>query len=568
MMKYLTGLMFLLFICHLSYSQTVYEHISNTNIYDFLDEMANDKFITINDVIKPYSRKMIYNKLFEIYKKFSQNKINLSKRQQEELFFYLKAYILENVDKDLSGANKYSFFLEKKKKSAMMLNPPGLFYKDASFSFALQPVLGAEYSTNLNGSLKHTWGFASLYGYIGKHIGFYTSVRDNDLNKIMVMPDYFVQMQGVPFKRTNDENKSVQFSEARGGISYSWKWGMVGVSKDNPRWGLGYNGTNIQSGKTPSFAMINLHLNPVKWFDFNYFHGWLVSQVIDSASSYWTNGKYRTVYFPKYIAANMFTFYPIRFLNVSFGNSIVYSDVGGGCPHLAYMIPFLFYKSVDHTLNATNADGESGQNSQMYLNISSRNVKHFHLYFSLFVDDFSVSHIKKKDELNYFSYKAGFRLSNLLLNNLSFTAEWTRTNPYVYQHVIATTTYESNKYNMGHYLRDNSREIYFSLGYKPLRGLHFLFSYLIAQHGSDASYVECANNPQCNLHKHPFMDKVMWQNKEIVFFVKYEIVSNSYFYFKFRYSNVSGDKSYVEKYTPEYYWGKTNTFTFGANIGF
>ena len=47
-------------------SQTVYEHISNTNIYCFLDEMANKKIIELNDIVKPYSRVFIYEKLLEV----------------------------------------------------------------------------------------------------------------------------------------------------------------------------------------------------------------------------------------------------------------------------------------------------------------------------------------------------------------------------------------------------------------------------------------------------------------------------------------------------------------------
>jgi hypothetical protein len=190
------------------------------------------------------------------------------------------------------------------------------------------------------------------------------------------------------------------------------------------------------------------------------------------------------------------------------------------------------------------------------------------MYFTLFADDFSVRHITIKDQLNYLSYKAGFRLSNFPLANVAFTFEWTRTNPYVYQHAIETTTYESNKYNMGHYLRDNSREFYFALSYKPLRGLHFMTSYTLAQHGTDADYVECKLDPNCNLHEHPFMDRVIWEDQQIDFSARYEIVANTYLFLTYRFSNITGDQEAVEKYTPSYYHGKTNTFTFGANIGF
>ncbi len=124
----------------------------------------------------------------------------------------------------------------------------------------------------------------------------------------------------------------------------------VGLVKDQIQWGLNYNGANIFSGRTPSFPMIKLDLSPVKWFDFHYYHGWLVSEVVDSSRSYITsNGDYRAVYRNKFIAANIFTFKLWSYLHLSFGNSIIYSDNN---VQLAYLIPVLFYKSVDHTLKS------------------------------------------------------------------------------------------------------------------------------------------------------------------------------------------------------------------------
>ena len=78
-------------------SQVVYEHISNTNIYDYLDEMAGLKIIELNSIIKPYPRKMIREKLDIILSKSNENDGLLSKRQKKELDFYLKVYSLETA---------------------------------------------------------------------------------------------------------------------------------------------------------------------------------------------------------------------------------------------------------------------------------------------------------------------------------------------------------------------------------------------------------------------------------------------------------------------------------------
>ncbi len=117
---------------------------------------------------------------------------------------------------------------------------------------------------------------------------------------------------------------------------------------------------------------------------------------------------------------------------------------------------------------------------------------------------------------------------------------------------------------MGHYLRDNSQEFYVSLRYVPLRGLSIELAYSLAQHGDDYDI----NNPLDNVHSDPALKNIIWQNQHIFFRARYEIVSNTYFFTEFNYQNITGEQVKIEKYTPEYYWGKTSTFSVGMNVGF
>ena len=548
-------LLFFIALSFSGFSQVVYEHISNKSIYNFLDELANNKIIDINSAIKPYSRQFIVQKLLDA--KSHEKKLNL--RQKNELLFYLQGYQIEQPEA-LHLPAKSNLF--KNKRWATAINPVGIYYKDSMFSFALKPILGYAYYTNKNGSYHHSYGGLEFSSYLGKHLAFYTSLRDNTLTKNVIQPDFFVTEQAAPVKVFAKDD--IEFSEARGGITYSWKWGSLGLIKDNIQWGYGYGQANILSGRTPSYAMIKFNLHPVEWFEFNYFHGWLVSDVVDSTKSYWEGNSYRAVLRPKFIAANMFTFRPFRGFYFSVGNSIVYSDIN---VHAAYLIPFLFYKSVDHTLNATYHYGDAGQNSQMFFNISSRNIKHLHLYGTLFVDEISLRNIfKKETQRNQISIKGGFRLSDFPLQNIWLGMEYTRNNPLVYQNYLKAVKFESNSYSLGHYMRDNSDVTNISFGYRPLRGLLLELSYTSARHGTDFNYRELQDAG--NSSGLPFMEEVMWQEKMLLFSIKYEVVNNAWFYINYRYSNITGDQTYLEKYSPDYYYGKTNTFTFGANIGF
>ena len=333
-------------------------------------------------------------------------------------------------------------------------------------------------------------------------------------------------------------------------------WGSIGIINDRMIWGDNYHGSNILSGKAPAFPYIQLHLNPSKWFNFNYMHGWLNSNIIDSSRSYYNGSVYREVYRNKFIAANMFTFIPWRGLNLSLGNSIIYSDIN---VNPLYLIPFMFFNSADATKNNYNNDG--GSNSQLFFNISSRQIRHLHLFLSFYVDDWKTSRATDPNKHNFTSLKAGFHIDNFPIRNVAFTAEYTGTQPMTYDHYNPTSTFSSNDYILGSYLRENSRELFLALSFHPLRGVLLNASYTIAQHGDNVPYRIDAGYA---VDEVPFLKNITWQNHSFEISARYEFVSNGYFFIRYLNSNREGEVIYQ----PEIMNGKTNSFLTGINVGF
>lgn len=509
------------------YSQEVPHPVNNYGIYEFLDELANDQVIPINTVVKPYSRLFISRRL----KEAEEKRDLLNPRQQKELDFYMKDF-----GKELNTGKNW----ERRKDL--------FYYSDENFSMTLNPILGGELFTNSNGTATYWRNGAEVRAYIHKW-GFYASLRDNHEKPLLGLPGYLTQREGGHIKGTSD------WSEMQGGVTYSWNWGSAGLVKDKLQWGSNYNGANIFGGNNPAFVQIRLHINPVKWFDFNYFHGWLNSMVVDSSRSYWVSNSYgtdyREVYHKKFIAANLFTFIPFRELYVSAGNSIVYSDLD---LFPAYLIPIFFYKSVDHSVNS----GIDNMNSQMFFDISSRQLKNLHLYATMFIDELSIGRIFRKDEWNFLSYKAGFRLSNYPVSNLSFTTEFTYSYPLVYQHYVTTLTFESNRYNLGHYLKDNSREWYIAFDYRPVRTLDINLSFIDAVRGPD--YTELGTDRVGN----PPLASIQWHNTVYRLKISYQVINDIYSWFSFTSGNIRGDK----RWSPGYFYGKKETVNFGVTLGF
>ena len=251
-------------------------------------------------------------------------------------------------------------------------------------------MFGGKLFLNDSGSVFKRYSGAEAWSYLGDKVGISASLRDNNTTSILAEHNFLTQEKGGNYKLNQDGqlNGRSDWSETMGSITYGWKWGSIGLIKEDFTWGNNYNGANIFSGRSPSFARLQFKANPAKWFDFNYIHGWLISEVLDSTRTYLVpGGQQRQVQHDKFIAANFFTFTPIQKVSFSIGNSVVYSDVG---IRPEFLIPVLFYKSADATITGAGSS-DLGQNSQFFFDLSIRKIKKLHLYTSVFFDELSIS---------------------------------------------------------------------------------------------------------------------------------------------------------------------------------
>jgi len=551
-------ILFFIFYSLMGNAQTVYEHISNERLYGFIDELAALQLIDVTTAIKPYSRTAIAAYLVTA----REQQEALSRAQQALLDTYLNEYAHEAGNLKTGHGQLFSM------PGTMSIHafPPEIAWRDSLFRTLIRPIFGIRYFSSTNKDFYHSYFGAEVMAYAGKRWGAYASLRDNyQSSEPLAMPGYFTREEGGSYKIGVQGRSGADYSEMRGGITYSWNWGSLAFIKDHLQWGDNVAGSNIFSGRTPSFPMIKLHLKPAKWLEFDYFHGWLISEVIDSSRSYVTgNGDFRAVFRNKYIAANMYTFIPLKHLHISVGNSIVYSDVP---VQPAYLIPFFFFKSIDHTLNK---DIEN-QNSAMFLNLSSRQIKHIHLYASVFIDEFSVSRIGNPQRHNFTSLKGGFALSGWPLKGLYLATEFTHTNPITYKHRVPSTTFESNQFNLGHYLRDNSREIFLAIRYPLWRTLQMRISYTNAIHGNEYKYI--LGTPP--IDELPVLAEKSWSAQTISLRAEMLPLPNVRVFAEYALSDVKGyaidgkpETYYLDRFSPQYLHGKTNTLVLGFGMGF
>lgn len=551
-MKYISIPVFIFLLCFAGLvklnAQEIPVHISATDVYGFIDELANDKLFTVTSCIKPYSRGDIIQMLHIADSLRSE----LTDRQKRELDGYLFEFTGKNCHKS------------PKEKPIWKVLPPEFIYYNRNSSLIIRPLYDINYSFYKDGKPFYQSGGGAEILFQKGIVSAYANLTDHYFNReILIKPGYLISGLGGNYKVNEGGRKGGDFSEMRGGIIINWKWGRIGFVKDHALWGDNNFGGLILSGQTPSFPMLILHARPFKWLTLDYLHGWLVSEVIDSSSSYFSKpGIFRGIYQPKYIAANMVSFRPWKYLNISVGNSIVYSDTP---VQLVYLIPFLFYKSVDHTLNH-NIDN---QNSQIFLNVSSRNVKHLHFYGSLFIDEFSIRRIKDPDRYNFFGFKLGGTLNNWPLKNLALDMESTIIYPMVYKHRVASLTYTSNKYKLGYFMGANSMDFHIRLRYAPLYYLFAEVGYEYAIHGVEYEYL--LDN---NLDRHPLISYKVWDRQLLSARITYRPAIGLKIFAEGLFNSMNGydadgktAKEYLSLFSPEVFHGKKILLNVGLHLG-
>lgn len=537
------------------YTQGVPQHISDKETYELIDDLAAEGLIDVNSLVKPYGR----GQIALLLQQANADSTTLSKSLKQRLRLALRDYSLEGSVSESLSAQRL-----KLARPGIRFNPPGLHYRDSLTSLSIRPLYGARYWFGAKESIYQVYGGVSAFANIGKNWSFYFNLRDvNEDGELQARETYLTKEPGGNYKDNSGGKKGGDYSEMRGGIVYHWKWGNIGLIKDHIQWGEGYNGATVQAGRSPSFAMINLQITPTKWFDFHYIHGWLVSEVVDSNSIYQTGSYTRQNYRQKYIAANFYTFTLFKGTKLSLGNSIVYSDKN---IQAAYLIPFLFFKSVDHTINASNSDNE---NSQMFFALSTRSIRHLHLYSTLFVDELSTKRFTVDSLYNFWGAKVGGRLSGWPLQNVSFTYEFTKTSPITYTHRVPSLTYASNRYTLGHYLGDNAREHFMALSWRPIGRLALRGTYTMAEKGN--AYIYDQGREAVT---HAFMEEVTWRSTQISLSAQVEVLKDVYIRLEYIRSDVSGyevdDRNasyYLNRYSPEYLHGNQQLIIAGFSIG-
>jgi hypothetical protein len=470
--------------------------------------MAQKGLIRLQDYQLPLDRRAIFSALDSL----SSVQGKLSRTEFKELQCLKKDYAFDRVD----SLKEEKVFLKKDDANRFRLGK----YEKGGAKIFVDPLFGISFLNSEDKVSHQYFSGIRLAGYFGNRWGFNFSFRDNtEKGDTLIHRGSFSPVEGIV--STIETARSINYSSFNYNIGYRWSTGSLSAGQENLSWGYGLGGNIALSGRAPSFPFIKFDLQPWRWLHFTYFHGWLQSNIIDSARSYNTGsgvyGSKRQVYYPKFIAHHALTATPVKGLDVSVGESIVYSDQ----LNFAYLVPINFFKVYDQYNSRYNIN--AGDNSQFFGLVSSRNhIRNTHLYAEIFIDELKASKIFDKIERrNQIGYTLGANRTDIFLHYLTLGVEYSRINPFVYNNLIPTQTYTNNSYCLGDWMGNNADRVYVFAQYVPLPKMLVKLWYQKIRKG-DAGTLDQQYN---QVPQPPFLFKKLFDYSETGVEASYEAIN-------------------------------------------
>ncbi|MDA0986966.1 MAG: hypothetical protein O3A55_05125 [Bacteroidetes bacterium] len=459
-MKFIKLSIVILFVNITIHSQTVYLHSSH-KVYQFL-KRAESKGLLKNyrDAVKPISR----NNIALFITTINSQKHLLSQVDKDNLQFYkeefyqeLKNQNLLSVDDSIYLSERWNLYSYKSDGTIVNGNFVGGYtYRDWPFKKLTR--------TRSNGLI--------TYGYLGSSIGGYLYFRDHQQGGSYQDPNFkFSSEQGqIPIRSTS---KNVEYDFADAQLNFDLPYVTLSIEKMNNVWGAGNRGNIILSTKAPSYPQIKISAKLGEKVNFTYIHSSLHSEITDSVNSYLTpygssNSIYRKIYRQKYMASHILEFTPITGIDIAIGESNIY---GNRNPELLFLLPTMFIKASEHyTVDL--------DNNQMFGSFDINLIPNYNFYGSLFIDEFSTEEFLREDrQRNQIGFTLGTHIYDLVYENTNILFEYTRLNPWVYNHKFQDATYQSHNFDLGHWVGQNGDLFYTGITYNPIYNLQLTFEY-------------------------------------------------------------------------------------------
>jgi hypothetical protein len=245
-----------------------------------------------------------------------------------------------------------------------------------------------------------------------------------------------------------NEDSTVTFTDRTGGeLAWHTKYMDIVFAQQEISWGHGESGKLLLSNYPESYPYLQISKN-WGWGKFTALHGKLQSFLQDTLS----DGT--KIYPDKWVAAHRLEFSPWNPLTIGLNEVFIY---GNRYADWAYLIPFNFYRAVQHKLR-------DRDNATITLDFEYIPFAGLKLYTTIFIDEMIFGKLGTDWWGNKQAIQQGVYIVDPFgLANMELRAEYSAIMPWVYTHKFKVNRYESDGRSLGHWAGPNSEVWYLDI---------------------------------------------------------------------------------------------------------
>lgn len=235
----------------------------------------------------------------------------------------------------------------------------------------------------------------------------------------------------------------------RTGAELAWHTRYMDIvfAQQEISWGHGESGKLILSNFPEQYPYLQISKN-WGWGRFTAMHGKLQSFQSDTLS----DGT--KIYPDKWLAAHRLEISPWSNFTIGLNEVFIY---GNRYADWAYLLPFNFYRAVQHKLR----DRDNATISMDFEYVPFNGTK---IYTTIFLDEMKFEKLGTNWWGNKHAIQLGLhQVDPFGFNNLEIRAEYSAIMPWVYTHRFMINRYESDQRSLGHWSGPNSEVIYADL---------------------------------------------------------------------------------------------------------
>lgn len=451
-------------------------------LLDRLDiKLQNDSVLSFS-TIKPYNRKVYTERiaLLDSLDQAGELPVELSAVDRHNI----QSLLMNNSDWTKDRGE--SFRVRKPVWNTFFKTPAHLYetYSD-DFTLIIDPVLNlqAGKSSEVDKALYvNTRGF-TMRGNIGKKIGFYTYITENQERDPLFVQQYVTKHRGVPnagyYKVTGD---TYDYFDARGGIDFAAsKYINFRFGYDKLFVGNGYRSL-LLSDFSNNFLYLQMDVQ-LRKFSYKSIYAEIIAPFNPVPNR-------DTIRYKNYMAFHHLSVQLAKWLNIGVYENVVYNGRNGF--ELSYLNPVIFYRAIEMQL------GSGGSKATVGVDFKANFLKSMQLYGQLAISEFVFKEIRNYNRGSWMNKQAlqlGAKYINVAgINNLDLQVEMNLVRPFMYTHNDSNTAFVHYNKELAHPLGANFGEYLAVLKYQPIPRLYLTGKLMYYKQGLDSMGVNMGND--------------------------------------------------------------------------